>query len=223
MRVTASDLVAFTRCPVGTFRSDPFMDSILTTSKSLLRLASETKLTELKDARDVFSKSWAADKTVEFKRSDVYLRGHSQIPGIALRVVQLIRDYQILIPPMRVDLILDRGTIEVDYAVAKPWREDKPILCLSLNKSRPAHFWRYPSAVGLSRWLDLQQRQSHKDIQLLNVPLCNGKPWITKGYSVALVRRQLNSILDAKQATGPYARPGAHCESCSKPQCLEMA
>ena len=112
------------------------------------------------------------------------------------------------------------------YAVAKPWRKDDPWLCVNLIRSRSPTYGMYLDLVSLSRWLDLQTRERHREIKILNVPLLAGKSWITSGLSKPLVRRQVNAILTgidgASQETQKFARPGAHCESCVSHRCLEM-
>ena len=80
----------------------------------------------------------------------------------------------------------------------------------------------YPDAVSLARWLHLQTRDKFKPIEILNVPLLNGKSWITRDLSLPLVRRQVNAMLLAMQQEHQFARPGAHCESCVGRRCLEM-
>jgi hypothetical protein len=108
------------------------------------------------------------------------------------------------------------------YAVAKPWRKDEPWLCVNLIRSRSPTYGQYLDLVSLSRWLDLQTRERHREIRILNVPLLAGKSWITSGLSKPLVRRQVNSILTVIEGEQKFARPGAHCEACVSRKCLEM-
>ena len=224
MKVTESAISSHLKCPVGDFRPDPFWDIILATTKSILRDASTMRLRNLKEIRDLYSAAWEAMKSVT--EPHAYNFGHRKIPRIALRVVYLIRDYKIVVPPVLIDLALERGTLGVDYAVAKPWRKDEPWLCVNLVRSRSPTYGQYLDPVSLSRWLDLQTRERHRDIRILNVPLLAGKSWITSGLSKPLVRRQVNAILTviegASQEAQKFARPGAHCESCMSHRCMEM-
>jgi hypothetical protein len=182
------------------------------------------KLRDLKAIRDMYSKSWEALKSVT--EPHVYNFGHRKIPRIALRVVYLIRDYKIVVPPVQIDLALEQGILAVEYAVAKPWRKDEPWLCVNLVRSRSPTYGMYPDIVSLSRWLDLQTRERHREIKILNVPLLAGKSWITSGLSKPLVRRQVNAILTvierSSQEVQKFARPGSHCESCVSHRCMEM-
>src|ERR1017187_2834521 len=228
MKATESDLCSHLRCPVGDFRPDPFWDVILATTKSILRDASSMRLRNLKEIRDLYSKAWEGMKSVT--EPHAYNFGHRKIPRIALRVVYLIRDYKIVVPPVQilldVGLGAERGSITVEYAVAKPWRKDEPWLCVNLIRSRSPTYGQYLDLVSLSRWLDLQTRERHREIKILNVPLLAGKSWITSGLSKPLVRRQVNAILTviegASQDAQKFARPGAHCEACVSRKCLEM-
>jgi hypothetical protein len=224
MKITEAGLSSHLKCPVGDFRDDPFWDIILATTKTILRDAAGMKLRDLKAIRDMYSKSWEALKSVT--EPHVYNFGHRKIPRIALRVVYLIRDYKIVVPPVQIDLALEQGILAVEYAVAKPWRKDEPWLCVNLVRSRSPTYGMYPDIVSLSRWLDLQTRERHREIKILNVPLLAGKSWITSGLSKPLVRRQVNAILTvierSSQEVQKFARPGSHCESCVSHRCMEM-
>ena len=228
MKITEAGLSSHLKCPVGDFRDDPFWDIILATTKSILRDAAGMRLRNIKEIRDLYSKAWEAMKSVT--EPHAYNFGHRKIPRIALRVVYLIRDYKIVVPPVQilldVGLGADRGSITVEYAVAKPWRKDEPWLCVNLIRSRSPTYGQYLDLVSLSRWLDLQTRERHREIRILNVPLLAGKSWITSGLSKPLVRRQVNAILTviegASQDAQKFARPGAHCEACVSRKCLEM-
>jgi hypothetical protein len=224
MKPTEAGISSHLKCPVGDFRPDPFWDIILATTKSILRDASSMRPRNLKEIRDLYSKAWEGMKSVT--EPHAYNFGHRKIPRIALRVVYLIRDYKIVVPPVQIDLALERGTLGVDYAVAKPWRKDEPWLCVNLIRSRSPTYGQYLDPVSLSRWLDLQTRERHREIKILNVPLLAGKSWITSGLSKPLVRRQVNAILTviegASQDAQKFARPGAHCEACQSHKCLEM-
>src|ERR1035441_54462 len=101
MKVTEAGISSYLKCPVGDFRPDPFWDIILATTKSILRDASTMRLRNLKEIRDMYSKAWESMKSVT--EPHAYNFGHRKIPRIALRVVYLIRDYKIIVPPVLID------------------------------------------------------------------------------------------------------------------------
>jgi len=159
--------------------------------------------------------------------------GHLRIPAIASRIGKVLRDYQIIMPMTKIRMIvpelggfLSAGNgpnreIWVEYAVARPWRKDVPWLCVSLRRSRAPQYWKYPDYIALTRWLHIQQRDRMKTFEILHVPILNGESWIESNIDLPLVRRQINTILDAIEIKTQFARPGAHCENCTKPRCLE--
>jgi len=194
--------------------------------RDLFRRPDQVQAYTLSYLRDLLCDAWKPQsKEVSQKYRDA---GNRSIAGIAYRVAQVFRDYQTVMPLQlnkmlvpRIEEGLANREVLVEYALMKRWRSDDTQYVVNIRRSRPPSFWKFPDYVGLTRWLHAKQRDIWGELPILHVPVLNGKVWIERGLEMPLVRRQVNTILDAMSVEHQFARPGAHCEQCTQPRCLE--
>jgi hypothetical protein len=222
MNLSESQLQNYVRCPLTQLSgfAEPVFGRIMLEA---VRTAMAQSLSRPMDStvpsfRNLLSARWSQYR---HKQADgEYYKGHRNIPFIAKRIADTLRDYQIVVPVLPYSLVLEEGQIDVEYAIARPWRKDAPWLVFNLRRSKAPQYHQYPDFVALARWLHLQTRERFKDIQILHVPVLNGKAWIERDLSKPLVRRQLNTILRAARERDQFGRVGPHCETCCSRRCL---
>jgi hypothetical protein len=226
---TPDQIERYLRCPLAeTFTDDLFAQTMIATVYGIFQNPDQVKrVNTLLYLRDLLCQAWVA----QGNKVDWVAR-HKAIPFIANRIGQVLRDYEFLMPMTKIRVIVPQISswpstegpnreIAVEYAIARPWRKEVPWLVVSLRRARAPQYWKYPDYIALTRWLHAQQRDRMKNYEILHVPILNGESWIEKDLELPLVRRQVNTILDAIEVKHQFARPGAHCEHCTMPRCLE--
>jgi hypothetical protein len=222
MSLSESQLENYVRCPLtqhSGFAEPVFgrimMEAVRTAMAQSLGRPEDSTASSLSH---LLSKRWS---NYHMRQADPdYDRGQRRIPFIAKRIADTLLDYQIVVPVLPYTLVLEEGQIDVEYAIARPWRKDAPWLAVSLRRSKAPQYHQYPDFVALARWRHLQTRERFKDIQILHVPVLNGKAWIEQDLSKPLVRRQLNTILRAARERDQFGRVGPHCEMCCSHGCV---
>jgi hypothetical protein len=220
MRTSEEAVSLYVKCPLTTPKIDLHEQMVFRVlSRVLLKAHDHIGTYSVSYLRDLLSHNWEKYRGAV---SDVeYFGGHRKNPGIAKRIGDLIRDYQFLGPLVSYELVLNGCSITGEYAVARPWRKESLLLCVSLRRSKPPQYYPYPDYVACARWLHLQSREPGRDIQILHVPVLRGEAWIEKDVQLPLVRGLLDEILELMRRPLKVPNAGPHCKSCMLRNCLE--